>query len=133
MTLAERVQGHEGLERKDEKTKDEQHRVEDEQRSRVLLPVLRVEACFEPAKYFRGLILAIHDPLVILSIPPPFPSQVILPDITIHTSALAAVSLFAATAQHVPRNEHVKSCTFCDGDIKTIAASCNVRMQFEIR
>ena len=76
MTVAERVQGHEGLECKDEKTKDEQHSVEDEQRSRVLLPVLRaaVEACFEPAKYFRGLILAIYDPLVILSIPPLFPN-----------------------------------------------------------
>ena len=72
-SLAERVQRHEGLERKDEKTKDEQHR-EDEQRSRVLLLVLGVEACFEPAKYFRCLILAIHDPLVILSIPPLFPN-----------------------------------------------------------
>jgi hypothetical protein len=76
LTVAERVQGHEGLECKDEKTKDEQHSVEDEQRSRVLLPVLRaaVEACFEPAKYFRGLILAIQDLLAILSIPPLFPN-----------------------------------------------------------
>jgi len=74
LTVAERVQGHEGLECKDEKTKDEQHSVEDEQRSRVLLLVLGVEACFEPAKYFRCLILAIHDPLVILSIPPLFPN-----------------------------------------------------------
>ena len=75
MTLAERVQGHEGLECKDEKTKDEQHSVEDEQRSRVLF-VLRaaIEACFELAKYFRCLILAIHHSLVILSIPPLVPN-----------------------------------------------------------
>ena len=52
---SERVQRHPRLERQDQEAEDEQHHIEDEQRRRVLLPVLRaaVEAFLEPAQQPR--------------------------------------------------------------------------------
>ncbi len=49
---AARIEGHPGLERQDDVAEDEKHDVENEQGSRILLPVLRaaVEALFEPAE-----------------------------------------------------------------------------------
>jgi hypothetical protein len=60
---AARIERHQGLQGQDDVAVDEKNRVEDEQRNRVLLPVLwpAIQALFEPVQQSRRAILAVHD------------------------------------------------------------------------
>src|SRR5258708_26525538 len=60
---AARIQRHQGLQRQNDIAVDEEHCIEDEQRDRVVLPILRaaIQTFLEPTEQSRRLVVAVHD------------------------------------------------------------------------